>query len=191
MPQLRMIFDAEKTPLPEFVAAAGFRLRTIADSELASYNELRVSAGFKAWDAEKLREFRSKVLPDGMFLIEECTTGRFAASATAETADFEGYPEVGALGWVMAHPDFRGRHLGRAASVGAMHHLYEAGYRAFSLLTDDFRTAAVGMYLKLGWRPWLYLDEMEGRWRALAEKFGIDFDSLGCLPERCVFPPRV
>ena len=71
-----------------------------------------------------------------------------------------------------------------------MHRLYEAGYRAFSLLTDDFRLAAVKTYLDLGWKPWLYLDDMEGRWRALAEKFNRDFDSLGCLPQQTSFPDK-
>ena len=190
MPQLKMIFDAGNTPLPELTVAAGFRLRTVADPELVQYNELRSSVNFAAWDTEQLRKFRSKVLPDGIFLIEEIATGRFAASATAETTDMEDRPEVGVLGWVMAHPDFRGRHLGRSVSVAAMHRLYDAGYRAFSLLTDDVRLAAVKTYLDLGWRPWLYLEEMEARWRALAGKFDRDLDSLGCLPEKCSFPLR-
>lgn len=190
MPQLKMIFDAGNTPLPELTVAEGFRLRTVADDELTPYNELRVSVDFKAWDAEKLRKFRSKVLPDSMFLIEEIATGRFAASATAETTDMDDHPEVGVLGWVMTHPDFRGRHLGRSVSIAAMHRLYDAGYRAFSLLTDDFRLAAVKTYLELGWKPWLYLEDMETRWRALAGKFDRDFDSLGCLPEKSTFPPR-
>ena len=190
MPQLTMIFDAEGTPLPESTVAEGFRLRTVADSELVPYNELRGSVKFAAWDTEKLRNFRSKVLPDGILLIEETATGRFAASATAETTDMPDHPEIGVLGWVMTHPDFRGRHLGRSVSVAAMHRLYDAGYRAFSLLTDDFRLAAVKTYLELGWKPWLYLEEMEARWRALAAKFGRSFDSLGCLPEKCIFPPR-
>lgn len=190
MPQLKMIFDAENTPLPELTVPAGFRLRTVADPELASYNELRESVKFAAWDAERLRKFRSKVLPDSIFLIEEIATGRFAASATAETTDMEDRPELGVLGWVMTHPDLRGRHLGRSVSIAAMRRLYDAGYRAFSLLTDDFRPAAVKTYLDLGWRPWLYLEDMEARWRALAEKFDRDFDSLGCLPPKCTFPPR-
>ena len=185
-----MIFDAENTPLPESAVAAGFRLRSVADSELASYNELRISVDFAAWDAEKLRKFRSKVLPDGIFLIEEVATGRFAASATAETTDMPDHPEVGVLGWVMTHPEFRGHRLGRSVSVAAMRRLYAAGYRAFSRLTDDLRLAAVKMYLDLGWKPWLYLADMEARWRALAEKFGREFDSLGCLPEKCIFPTR-
>ena len=188
MPQLKMIFNAENTPLPELTVAEGFRLRTVADSELARYNELRASVKFNVWEPEQLRNFRSKVLPDSIFLIEEAASGRFAASATAETTDMQDHPELGVLGWVMTHPDFCGHHLGRSASIAAMHRLYKAGYRAFSLLTDDFRLAAVKTYLDLGWKPWLYLDDMEGRWRALAEKFNRDFDSLKCLPEQCTFP---
>ena len=190
MTQLRMIFNAENTPLPELTMADGFHLRTIADSELDAYNELRTSTAFTAWDAETLRKFRSKVLPDSMFLIAEAASGRFAASATAETTDMPEFPQVGALGWVMTRPDLRGRHLGRSVSVAAMHRLYEAGYRAFSLLTDDFRLAAVKTYLDLGWRPWLYLPEMKERWRALAETLKRDYDSLGVLPEKCEFPGK-
>ena len=190
MPQLKMIFNAETTPLPELTVAEGFRLRTIADSELALYNELRTSVGFPAWEPDYLQKFRGKVLPDAMFLIEEISTGRFAASATAETTDVPAFASLGVLGWVMTHPDLRGHHLGRSVSIAAMHRLYEAGYRAFSLLTDDFRLAAVKTYLDLGWNPWLYLPEMEGRWRALAETLKRDYDSLGALPEKCEFPGK-
>ena len=190
MQQLKMIFNAENTPLPELTIAEGFRLRTITDSELDAYNELRTSSDFNAWDSETLHKFRSKLLPDSMFLIEEAATGRFAAAATAETTDMPEFPQVGVLGWVMTRPDFRGRHLGRSVSVAAMHRLYEAGYRVFSLLTDDFRLAAVKTYLDLGWNPWLYLPEMEGRWRALAETLKRDYDSLGALPEKCEFPGK-
>lgn len=190
MPQLRMIFNAQETPMPELKVAEGFRLRTVADSDLELYNALRLSVEFKAWSVEALQKFRSKVLPDSIFLIDEIASGRFAASATAETTDMPEFPEVGVLGWVMTHPDFRGHHLGRSVSVAVMHRLYEAGYRAFSLLTDDFRLAAVKTYLDLGWKPWLYLPEMEGRWRALADTFNRDYDSLGALPEKCSFPPR-
>ncbi|MBO4620244.1 MAG: hypothetical protein J5654_09055 [Victivallales bacterium] len=190
MSQLKMIFEAQHTPLPELTIAEGFRLRTIADSELERYNALRISVGFSPWDAERLLKFRSKVLPDSLFLVEETATGRFAASAAAETTDMPEFPEVGVLGWVMCHPDFAGCHLGRSVSVAAMHRLYEAGYRAFSLLTDDFRPAAVKTYLELGWKPWLYLEDMEGRWRALANQLNRDFDSLGCS-EHFTFPMRI
>lgn len=188
MPQLKMIFNATNTPMPELQVADGFTLRTIQDSELALYNELRKSVGFPEWDVETLQKYRTKVLPDSMMLIVENATGRFAASAGAETTDMPELKHVGVLGWVMTHPDMRGHHLGKSVSVAAMHRLYNAGYRTFSLLTDDFRDAALKTYLNLGWKPWLYLDDMEGRWRAIAEKMGRTFESLGCLPLENDFP---
>lgn len=191
MAQLKMIFNAETTPLPELKIAEGFRLRTIQDEELERYNQLRTSVEFPAWEKAYLTEvYRKKVLPDALFLIEETGTGRFAASAGAETTDMPEHPEVGVLGWVMTHPEMRGYSLGKAVSVAVMHRLYREGYRAFSLLTDDFRVAALKTYLSLGWKPWLYLDDMEDRWRAIADVLKKDFDSLGCLPADCTFPGK-
>ncbi|MBR2508337.1 MAG: hypothetical protein IKB71_01170 [Lentisphaeria bacterium] len=188
MPQLKMIINAKTTPMPELEVAEGFSLRNVLDEELEQYNELRTSVNFPAWDVETLKNYRNKVLPGGMMVIVENATGRFAASAGAETTDMKEFAHIGVLGWVMTHPDMRGHHLGKSASVAAMHRLYKEGYRTFSLLTDDFRDAALKTYLNLGWKPWLYLDDMEGRWRAIAEKLGRSFESLGCLPLENKFP---
>ena len=59
MPQLKMIFNAVETPLPELTVAEGFVLRSLADSELDAYNELRESVGFPAWTPEYLAQFRN------------------------------------------------------------------------------------------------------------------------------------
>ena len=191
MSQLRMVFDATSTCLPELRIPAGFRLRCIEDAEVARYSALRVSVGFTAWNLQQLLSFRNKVLPEGLLLIEEEASGLFAASATAETTDIAALSELGVIGWVMTHPDFQGRHLGRAVSVAAMHRLYEEGYRTFSLLTDDFRIPALKTYLALGWKPWLYEQDMEERWRKIATGFGRDFESLGAYPAQTELPRRV
>ena len=188
MPQLKMLFNAAKNPLPALEIAGDFYLDTIKDSDLDKYNELRKSVNFPEWTAEYLQTFRSKVLDDAMFVIKEKSTDRFCAAATAEKTDMPDYPQIGVLGWVMTHPDFRGHHLGKSVSVAAMHKLYRQNYRTFSLLTDDFRLAAVKTYLKLSWQPWLYLEDMPSRWQTLAEKLQLDFDSLNCIPEKINFP---
>lgn len=181
--QLKMVFLVESTPMPELKIAEGFRLRNILDEDLAAYNELRTSVEFPAWEPEYLIGFyRNKVLEGGFFLIEEIATGRFAASTGAETTDIPELKNVGVMGWVMCHPDFRGKSLGKSASVAAMQRLAQAGYKYFMLSTDDFRLPALKTYLNLGWRPWLFMDDMEGRWRAVAEKLNMSFDSMGCLP---------
>lgn len=188
MPQLKMLFNANKNPLPELEIAEGFYLDTVKDSDLEQYNELRKSVNFPEWTAEYLQTFRGKVLNDAMFVIREKTSGKFCAAATAETTDMKEYPQIGVLGWVMTHPDFRGHHLGKSVSIAAMHKLYAENYRTFSLLTDDFRLAAVKTYLNLKWQPWLYLDDMEGRWHALAEKLERNYDDFNCIPEKTDFP---
>ena len=48
MAQLKMIFNAEKTALPEINLADGFEIRTVSDSELAEYNALRASVNFSS-----------------------------------------------------------------------------------------------------------------------------------------------
>lgn len=189
MPQLKMIFNAIENKVPELTIADGYSLRTVQDSELAQYNELRKSVGFGEWDMEYLQKYRNKVLNDSIFVIVENATGKFCAAASAETTDMPDYPQLGVLGWVMTHPDHRGHHLGKSVSIAAMNKLYQQGYRAFSLLTDDFRIAAVKTYLNLKWQPWLYLEDMPGRWQALAEKFERSFESLKTLPEKIDFPP--
>jgi len=40
-----------------------------------------------------------------------------------------------------------------------------AGYRHVYLKTDDWRLPAIKTYLKLGFLPFLFSPDMEGRWR--------------------------
>ncbi len=189
MAQLRMIFNAKTTNMPKLVVADGFRLRNILDSELDHYNVLRESVGFSTWSVEQFHNYRKKVLPRGMFLIEEIATGFFAASAGAETTDITEFPDLGVLGWVMTHPEMRGHHLGKSVSVACMHRLYQEGYRTFSLLSDDFRVAALKTYLDLGWKPWLYMKDMKERWEKVAEMLGRNFNLINCLSADTEFPP--
>ena len=55
-----------------------------------------------------------------------------------------------------------------------MNCLIGAGFRHIGLSTDDFRVPAVKTYLRLGFRPWYYEDDMKDRWRALIDSFGYD-----------------
>ena len=183
MPQLKMIFNSNTAPMPELIIPEGFTLRALRDGDLAAYNRLRASVEFNTWTAEELAAYRKKALPEGSLVIVSDQTGEFAASAGAETTDMPEYPRFGVLGWVMTDPKFNGHHLGRVVSVAAMHRLHQAGYRIFTLLTDDFRTPALATYLKLGWRPWLFEGDMEARWRAIAARLGRSFESLHAVTD--------
>lgn len=191
MGQLKMIFDATTTAIPEPVVPEGFTLRTVRDGELAEYSALRVSAEFKPWTIEDMAKYLERALPDALYLAVETATGRFAASAGAEHSANPDHPEFGNLGWVMAHPDMRGRHLGRTVSLAAMRRLYQAGYRTFSLSTDDFRLPAVKTYLQLGWRPWLIEPDMIERWEKVGRELGLVKEAAAGFPADHKFAPKV
>ncbi len=178
--QLRMIFDCALTTLPALTPPAGFRVRAMQPGEEEAYLQLRRDGGFASsnWSLDNLNKLLAKALPDGLFLAVDEATGALAASAAAEKSDYEDHPELGCLGWVMASEVYRGRQLGKTVSIAAMHHLAQHGYQKFALKTDDWRLPAVNMYLKLGWKPWLFDDDMPGRWQALCQTLQIDESHL-------------
>ena len=192
MAQLRMVFNASEKALPELALPEGFSLINILPEDLERYNALRQSVGFSLWSPEAMAKYHNtKVIKGGHLVIADSSDGKYAASAAAEISRFEEFPEIGELGWVMTSPDFQGKRLGSIVSIAAMHTLYRAGYRAFYLLTDDFRKAALKTYLKIGWQPWLYAEDMEERWRNIASEFGMKFEDLNALPAVPDFPAKV
>ena len=183
MGSLRMVYVAEeKRPLPEVSLPAGFALRAMGKDEMAAYNDLRGSAGFTAWDDAAWEQETRPQISGGHLVIVETATGRLAASATAELPVPEQFHGFGLLGWVMCHPDFRGKRLGYAVCAAVMRMLYACGYRSFILATDDFRVPAVKTYLNLGWQPWLTEPDMEERWRNLAGVYKCSYESFRPLP---------
>ena len=74
-------------------------------------------------------------------------------------------PFGGELGWVAVRPDFRRKGLGKAVSLAVIQRLISAGYENIHLYTEDYRTAALRLYLSLGFEPYLYDPGMSDRWR--------------------------
>jgi hypothetical protein len=46
------------------------------------------------------------------------------------------------------------------------------GYETVYLSTEDERLAAIHIYLKLGWRPFIHMDGMKDRWRGIYAAIG-------------------
>ncbi len=59
--------------------------------------------------------------------------------------------------------------LATAVVLAVMNRLATEGYPASYLGTEDDRLAAIHLYLRLGWKPLLYTDGMEDRWRAIQD----------------------
>jgi mycothiol synthase len=119
-----------------------------------------------------LGHWLDRVLPDGLLLIEHLPTRELAATAMAAHNPRPQHPFGGELGWVAGNPRHAGRGLGRAVCAGVVRRLMSAGYRRIYLCTDDWRLPAISIYLRLGFVPLLYADDMAPRWSSVCEQLG-------------------
>lgn len=170
--QLRMIYDSTCPPLDDIRVPEGFCIRPLREDEWEKYFKLRVDCGFDLWNENTIKDFYAHhAIPDGIIVVEDCSNGELVASATAEYGELEDSDVPATLGWVMTREEYGGRGLGRAVSAYATKMLMDAGLKPVYLLTDDTRKPAVFLYLKMRWKPWLFQEDMPGRWQALCKEF--------------------
>ena len=71
---------------------------------------------------------------------------------------------------------FMGLGLSAPVCAAAVDRMTREGISRIKLLTDEFRIPAIRTYLKLGFRPWYFMDDMPGRWRGVFDDMGIPYD---------------
>ena len=154
---------------------SGYLLRTALPGDASAYDDFFAASYPEFGDRELFDLLAEKSVPGGFFVAESPETGEMVASAAAATFPRERHPEGASLQWLMVHPEHRGQGLGTLISAAATNKLADLGFRRSYLLTQDPRVAAIAIYLKLGWRPSLYQDDMHHRWRAVYRRLGRDF----------------
>lgn len=173
MAQLHMIWPDNLLETPPVVTLEPeYGLRCFTEADETAWLRLMAEAGFEGWDSGRLAGMLRAVLPDGFFLVVHRPTARVVATAVATHNPEELHPYGGELGWVAADPVHSGHGLGRAVCSAVVARLLSAGYRRIYLKTDDFRLAALKVYLTMGFVPLLYAEDMAERWRAVYEKLG-------------------
>lgn len=168
---LQMIWpqDLLNSP-PAVILAPGYSLRAYQPGDEPGYYKLMTLAGFEEWNDEYLTEWIGRILPGNWFMAVQEATGEIVATAMGCHDHSELHPFGGALGWVAGHPAHAGKGLGMAVSAAVTARLIGAGYRDIHLHTEDERLAAVKVYLRLGYVPFLYAPGMENRWQAIYSK---------------------
>jgi hypothetical protein len=73
---------------------------------------------------------------------------------------------------VSVHKESRGKGLGAVLNQLALAALYKEGCTYVGLTTDEFRVPAVKSYLRAGFRPVLYEEDMESRWVFWLNRYG-------------------
>ena len=163
------VAPVEVPPVPE-----GYLLRQFRAGDEGKYDDL-----FHLAFAEegKLSESLERALPGGFFVVEHLASGELVASGAAwRGSNMPRHPDAGQMGWLVADPSHTGKCLGTIAAASATNRLAAEGYQRPCLGTQDFRTAAISIYLKLGWRPYVYREDMVPRWQTIFARLRREFD---------------
>ena len=156
-----------------------YELRQYLPDDEVAYRDL-FKLGFVD---DRLEHTLDHALGEGFFVAVHTVSGQIAASCVAERGSWDGGHGRGILGWLIVDPSHARLGLGTTVAAKVTNRLVEEGYVEPGLGTEDFRLPAIGIYLKLGWRPFLYMEDMEHRWRETCERLGRRF-----LRQECVEP---
>jgi mycothiol synthase len=175
-PQLRMVWPQHLLDAPPDLRLHDeYDLRPYQPGDEAAWFRIMELAGFGVWDQERLQPTLRTILPDGWFFAIHRATGAPVASAMATHNPSEYHPFGGELGWVCGDPAHKGKGLGMSVCAAVTRRFLSAGYRNIYLRTDDWRHPALMIYLRLGYQPFLFTPEMEGRWAAICTEIGWPF----------------
>lgn len=173
-PQLQMVWPAHLHNAPPAIQLpTGYFLRTHQPEDEPRFFQLMELAGWPGWDEEVLQPWLPRILPKGWFMAIHEENDEIIASAMALHSDV--YPSGGELGWLTGDPAHAGKGLGLAVSTAVIARFIEEGSRNIHLYTEDYRLAALKIYLKLGFAPFLYAPGMLERWRAIYHQLGWPF----------------
>lgn len=151
--------------LPPLDVPDGFAIRTWRDGDEAAWGAIMdppgaipVAGGWTI-DAVRARHVgHASFRPEWTFLAFDLTDPDCTPIASASAwREVDAQPGHGAIHMVAAHPAWRGKGLGRAVTLAALHALAGRADVVATLKTDDWRVAAIRTYLGLGflpiWRP--------------------------------------
>jgi mycothiol synthase len=172
-PELQMVWSNWRlTQPPAWIMPEGYALRIYQPGDEVEFFELMDRAGFQGWNMHKFQTWLMKILPDGFFFAIHTESGKMAATAMACHNPTLLHPSGATLEWVATDSLHQGKGLGYAVSAAVTCRLLHAGYKEIYLETDAWRLAAIKIYLKMGWVPFLFRGDMPERWKAICETLG-------------------
>jgi len=148
----------------------GYFIRTHQTDDDHSFIALMALMDFDPWTKDKHDYNVSRILPEGWFFAVEAKSNSVIGTAMC-LHNYSGQsPFTGDLGWLACHPEHRGKGLGYSLSACVTNRFRDAGYCRIQLHTEYYRLPAIKTYLKLGYVPVLYCQEVYELWDEACQK---------------------
>lgn len=177
LPQLEMERSCSEA-LPEVGTPTCYSLRTFRPGDEAAWCRLVNEAIGGEYTPETMREsLLSQPWFDehDLFFLEK--DGLIAGTACAQR-ERVAQERTGLVHMLVVDPKHRAIGLGRALLAATLRRLKDVGCRSAALSTDDFRLAAIRLYLAFGFRPTLTHDSHAGRWHEVLRRLGLPADDV-------------
>ncbi len=156
------------SPLPE-----GYTLRTYQPGDETGFYALMEAVGWTGWDQDRLHPWLYRILPGGWFFAVH--EGKIIGTCMATHDPTWELPFCGEVGWTAVHPDHQGRGVGTALVGAVIARFLEAGYARIHLYTEVWRMAALQVYLRLGFVPYLVSAGSVGNWEQICAELNWPF----------------
>jgi mycothiol synthase len=175
--QVQMIWPEGK-PAPDLHHSPppGVRLRAYRPGDEPGFFALMEAAGWPDWDDEKLGPWLYRILPEGWFMLVDQHSGEIIGTSMATHDHTWPQPFCGEVGWTAVHPRRQGERLGAIVVATVVERFQQASYTCIHLYTEVWRLAALKMYLKLGFIPFLDPPDSSVQWGEICNQIGWPFD---------------
>lgn len=172
--KLQMVWPEHLHTVPhQTPLVSSYSIRTYQSGDEASFYDVMVQSGWQNWNDEVLQRWHQRIFPDGWFMVIHKPSQKIVFSVMALQSN--AYTGGGELGWLASDPTHSGQGLGTAISAAVTQRMLHEKCAIIHLSTEDFRLAAIKIYLKLGYCPVLYLPEMQERWQEICSQLNIPY----------------
>ncbi len=158
---------------PQIYLKNGYELNIFnPETDTESYQQLLIETEMGECP---LDYWMKHILPNGFFVVKEISTGKIVGACFSSHHPTKRHEMAGNLGWLAVNKTHRGERIGEVLVCNVIQRLQSAGYTRIFLETHDFRIAAIKLYFKTGWQPFIYNDDVSIRWRKICGLLNIDF----------------
>jgi len=169
LPGLYMLWPPRDPP--KIALAEGYTLRPSTEEDHDVCTLLLVDG--ESMSQPEWQNYKDKILPDGLFVIVHDQSNELVATAGAVHNPNPGryyFPFGGELGYLIVHPEHRGKGLGKAICSSVVQRFLAAGYESVRVAVKGWRLPAIKTYLKVGFVPFLHDPSVLLRWKRICEK---------------------
>ena len=164
------MFRASLEGVPQVELSAPFSLRRYRPGDEAAWMRIHLAA-------DKLNTFppgkfaqqfgadEARLAERQLYLCDG--DGREVGTTTAWFGEGERNPDLGRIHWVAIVPEAQGRGLATPLLAAALSRLRELGHCKAYLTTGTARTAALNLYLRIGFVPDIRSDAELAAWRSV------------------------